>query len=91
MRCRVIPKPDGRPRALGIAALEDKVVQRALVEVLNADSRPILGARTYFLYDTTDHVFPIEVRDPLYVACDTRHKTTALWDAVWKFSNERKS
>ena len=31
-----IPKPDGRERPLGIAALEDKIVQRALVEVLNA-------------------------------------------------------
>ena len=31
-----IPKPDGRRRPLGIAALEDKVVQRAVVEVLNA-------------------------------------------------------
>jgi retron-type reverse transcriptase len=31
-----IPKPEGRQRPLGIAALEDKIVQRALVEVLNA-------------------------------------------------------
>jgi group II intron reverse transcriptase/maturase len=31
-----IPKPDGRQRPLGIAALEDKLLQRALVEVLNA-------------------------------------------------------
>lgn len=31
-----IPKADGRQRPLGIAALEDKVVQRAIVEVLNA-------------------------------------------------------
>jgi RNA-directed DNA polymerase len=31
-----IPKTDGRLRPLGIAALEDKIVQRALVEVLNA-------------------------------------------------------
>ena len=31
-----IPKPDGRQRPLGIAALEDKIVQRALVEVMNA-------------------------------------------------------
>jgi RNA-directed DNA polymerase len=31
-----IRKPDGRQRPLGIAALEDKIVQRALVEVLNA-------------------------------------------------------
>ena len=31
-----IPKPDGRQRPLGVAALEDKILQRALVEVLNA-------------------------------------------------------
>jgi RNA-directed DNA polymerase len=31
-----IPKPDGRLRPLGVAALEDKLLQRALVEVLNA-------------------------------------------------------
>lgn len=31
-----IPKPDGRQRPLGIAALEDKIIQRAVVEVLNA-------------------------------------------------------
>jgi RNA-directed DNA polymerase len=31
-----IPKPDGRLRPLGVAALEDKIVQRALVDVLNA-------------------------------------------------------
>jgi len=31
-----IPKPDGRRRPLGVAALEDKILQRAVVEVLNA-------------------------------------------------------
>jgi RNA-directed DNA polymerase len=31
-----IPKADGRLRPLGIAALEDKILQRATVEVLNA-------------------------------------------------------
>ena len=31
-----IPKPDGRQRPIGITALEDKIVQRATVEVLNA-------------------------------------------------------
>jgi len=31
-----IPKPDGRERPLGVTALEDKIVQRATVEVLNA-------------------------------------------------------
>jgi retron-type reverse transcriptase len=30
-----IPKADGRQRPLGIAALEDKIVQQAVVEVLN--------------------------------------------------------
>jgi group II intron reverse transcriptase/maturase len=30
-----IPKPDGRQRPLGIAALDDKIVQRAVLEVLN--------------------------------------------------------
>ncbi len=31
-----IPKADGRQRPLGIASLEDKIAQRAVVEVLNA-------------------------------------------------------
>ena len=35
-RRKFIQKEDGRERPLGIAALEDKIVQRAAVEVLNA-------------------------------------------------------
>jgi group II intron reverse transcriptase/maturase len=35
-RRKYIAKPDGRQRPLGVAALEDKIVQRAVVEVLNA-------------------------------------------------------
>ena len=31
-----IPKADGRLRPLGVAALEDKILERAAVEVLNA-------------------------------------------------------
>lgn len=33
---RFIPKPDGKRRPLGISALEDKIVQRALIVVLGA-------------------------------------------------------
>ena len=35
-RRRYIPKPDGKMRPLGIASLEDKIVQKAVVEILNA-------------------------------------------------------
>jgi group II intron reverse transcriptase/maturase len=35
-RRRYIPKPDGRERPLAVAALEDNIVQRATVAVLNA-------------------------------------------------------
>jgi RNA-directed DNA polymerase len=35
-RRRYIPKSDGRQRPLAVAALEDKIVQKATVAVLNA-------------------------------------------------------
>jgi group II intron reverse transcriptase/maturase len=36
VRRTYVPKEDGRQRAIGVPALEDKIVQRATVEVLNA-------------------------------------------------------
>src|SRR3954447_24203658 len=40
-RRRYIPKPDGRQRPLAVAALEDKIVQRATVAVLEAIYQPV--------------------------------------------------
>jgi RNA-directed DNA polymerase len=42
-----IPKADGRLRPLGIAALEDKLLQRAVVEVLNAVYEEDFGGLSY--------------------------------------------
>jgi RNA-directed DNA polymerase len=59
-----IPKPDGRLRPLGIAALEDKVVQRAVVEVLNAVSEEdFLG----FSYGFRPGRSPHDALDALFV------------------------
>lgn len=46
-RRKYIAKADGRRRPLGIAALEDKIVQRAVVEVLNAIYEPAFLGYSY--------------------------------------------
>ncbi len=69
VRRRFIPKPGGRQRPLGIAALEDKIVQRALVAVLNAIyEEDFLGFSYGFRPGRSQH----DAMDALTVAiCDT--------------------
>ena len=64
-----IPKADGRPRPLGIPTLEDKLVQRATVEVLNAVYEPdFLG----FSYGFRPGRSPHHALDALYAGLLTR-------------------
>src|SRR5438093_127861 len=72
-----IAKPDGRLRPLGIAALEDKIVQRALVEVLNAIyEEDFLD----FSYGFRPGRSPHDALDALFVGV-TRGKVNWLLDA----------
>jgi len=51
-----IPKADGKPRPLGIAALEDKIVQQAVTRVLNAVFEPdFLGFSYGFRQGRSQH------------------------------------
>ena len=72
-----IPKPDGRQRPLGVATLEDKIVQRALVEVLNAVyESDFLG----FSYGFRPGRSPHDALDALSVGI-TRKKVNYVLDA----------
>jgi len=72
-----IPKPDGRQRPLGIAALEDKILQRAVVEVLNAIyEADFLG----FSYGFRPGRSPHQALDALAVAIE-RRKVSWVLDA----------
>ena len=64
-----IPKPDGRQRPLGVTALEDKLVQRATTEVLNAIyETDFLGFSYGFRPGRGQH----NARDALYAGLLTR-------------------
>jgi RNA-directed DNA polymerase len=64
-----IPKPDGRQRPLGVTALEDKLLQRATVEVLNAIyETDFLG----FSYGFRPGRSPHNALDALYAGLLTR-------------------
>jgi len=72
-RRRMIPKPDGRERPLGIASLEDKIVQRALVEVLNEIyEAEFLGFSYGFRPGRSQH----DALDALWIGID---KTAVNW------------
>jgi RNA-directed DNA polymerase len=75
-----IPKADGRLRPLGVAALEDKIVQRALVEVLNAIyEADFLG----FSYGFRPGRGPHDALDALTVAIEKR-KVNWVFDADFR-------
>jgi group II intron reverse transcriptase/maturase len=64
-----IPKADGRQRPLGVTALEDKIVQRATVEVMNAIyETDFLGFSYGFRPGRSQH----NALDALYVGLLTR-------------------
>lgn len=70
-----IPKTDGRQRPLGVTALEDKIVQRATVEVLNAIyETDFLGFSYGFRPGRSQH----QALDALYTGLLTRKVSWVL-------------
>ncbi len=70
-----VPKSDGRQRPLGVTALEDKIVQRATVEVLNTIyETDFLGFSYGFRPGRSQH----NALDALYVGLLTRKVTWVL-------------
>ena len=71
-----IPKPDGRQRPLGVAALEDKIVQQAVVTILNQIYEGDFRGFSYgFRPGRSQH----QALDALYVAI-TRKKVNWILD-----------
>ena len=72
-----IPKADGRQRPLGIAALEDKIVQQAVVTILN---RIYEGDFRGFSYGFRPGRSPHQALDAVYVGI-TRRRVNWILDA----------
>jgi group II intron reverse transcriptase/maturase len=72
-----IPKPDGRQRPLGVAALEDKVVQQGVLTILNQIYEEDFRGFSYgFRPRRSQH----QALDALYIAI-TRKKVSFVLDA----------
>ena len=72
-----IPKPDGRQRPLGVAALEDKIVQQALVWVLESIyEEDFLGFSYGFRPGRGQH----QALDAVYMALTTNEQITNKLD-----------
>jgi retron-type reverse transcriptase len=70
-----IPKADGRQRPLGVTALEDKIVQRAAVEVMNSIyETDFLG----FSYGFRPKRSPHQALDALYTGLLTKRVNWVL-------------
>jgi group II intron reverse transcriptase/maturase len=70
-----IPKPDGRQRPIGVVVLEDKIVQRAMVAVLNVIyEQDFLGFSYGFRPERNQH----HALDALYVGIMTKKVSWVL-------------
>ena len=80
-----VPKPDGRQRPLAVAALEDKIVQRAVVALLNAIyEEDFLGISYGFRPGRGTH----DALDALCVGIDSRKVSWILDADIRSFFDE---